>query len=238
MLKLVNVTKKYKHKIAVNGINLELKKGDSLGLIGSNGAGKSTTISMIATLIKPDEGQILFQDNDIVKNPKSIREKLGYVPQDIALYEQLSGMDNLKFWGNSYGLQKVQLNEAIATVRGVIGFTEEELKQRVCTYSGGMKRRLNIGVAILHKPEIVLMDEPTVGIDIISRNQILETIQTINKEGVSIVYTGHYLEEIEKICNKLCILHKGNIVLEGRKEELLSKTKNNSMEQLYIDAIT
>lgn len=238
MLKLVNVSKKYKHKIAVHDICLELKKGDSLGLIGSNGAGKSTTISMIATLIKPDEGQILFEDKDIVKNPNCIRTKLGYVPQDIALYEQLSGMDNLIFWGSAYGLNGSELKNAMKTVQDIIGFTKEELKQRVCTYSGGMKRRLNIGVAILHKPELVLMDEPTVGIDIISRNQILEAIQIINKEGVSIIYTGHYLEEIEKICNKLCILHKGSIVLQGRKEELLSRTKNNSMEQLYIDAIT
>ena len=238
MLQLIDVEKKYNRHIAVKGISLEIEQGDSLGLIGPNGAGKSTTISMIATLLKPDKGDILYEGKSIVKNPNVIRQVLGYVPQDIALYENLTGMDNLLFWGKSYHLSKKELATSIQRISEIIGFTKQQLDQKVGTYSGGMKRRVNIGVALLHNPKLVVMDEPTVGIDIVSRNLILETIQRINEEGAAIIYTGHYLEEIEQICNKICIMDAGKLIAMGDKDQLLSSLDGkHTLEQLYLKTV-
>ena len=155
MLELVNVSKSYKDQKVVSDLSFSVDKGQVLGLVGANGAGKSTCVSMIATLIKPDSGQILFNGQDIVKDPDAIRRKLGYVPQDIALYETLSGLDNLKFWGKSYGVGKEHMDTEIKRVCDIISFDSTLLKKRVSEYSGGMKRRLNIGVALLHRPESV-----------------------------------------------------------------------------------
>ena len=235
MLELIHVKKYYKNKHAVDDLSFTVNPGDVIGLLGSNGAGKSTTISMIATLITPDEGKILFEGEDIVRNPNAIRKALGYVPQDIALYENLSGLDNLKFWGRSYQLHGEQLQEAIQYVIGIIGLTKEELKQKVATYSGGMKRRLNIGVALLHKPQLVVMDEPTVGLDIVSRKAIIDAIKQINQMGVSIIYTGHYFEEVQEISNRIIILEKGKIIASGRTDELLHERMN--LEQYYLKVV-
>lgn len=236
MLELKEVTKRYKKKIAVDHLSFRVEDGDVVGLLGSNGAGKSTTIAMIATLLTPDEGEILLDGENIVKNPKAMRKVLGYVPQDIALYESLSGLDNLKFFGHSYGLHKNELKEALDRVKAIINLSEEELGRKVSTYSGGMKRRINIGVALLHNPKIVVMDEPTVGLDVISRNGIIKAIQEINKSGVSIIYTGHYFEEIEQICNKILIIDKGRQVVGGQKESLLQGNMN--LEQYYLNVVT
>lgn len=232
MLELIEVTKRYKKKIAVDHVSFQVEDGDVVGLLGANGAGKSTTIAMIATLLTPDEGQILLDGEDIVKNPKAMRKVLGYVPQDIALYESLSGLDNLKFFGRSYGLNSKQLKEALERVKAVIGLSNEELRRKVSTYSGGMKRRINIGAALLHNPKIVVMDEPTVGLDILSRAAVTKAIQDINRSGVSIIYTGHYFEEIEQICNKILILNQGRRIAGGPKEELLAE--GMSLEQYYL----
>ncbi len=235
MLELIEVTKKYKNKIAVDNISFTLQEGEVIGLLGSNGAGKSTTISMIATLLAPEEGKILLDGESIVANPKKMRSVLGYVPQDIALYENLTGMDNLKFWGRSYGLHNQELQHAIQSVVEITRLTDTELKQKVGTYSGGMKRRLNIGVALLHNPKIVVMDEPTVGLDIISRRTIIEAIKEINGRGVSVIYTGHYFEEIEEICSRIIIMDHGRIIVNGTKEELLKEHMN--LEQYYLNVI-
>lgn len=235
MLELVDVKKSYKNKHAVNGISLQVMPGDVIGLLGANGAGKSTTISMIATLIKPDGGKILFDGIDITKEPGVIRKALGYVPQDIALYETLSGLDNLKFWGRSYQLKGAELDRAISNVSDIIKLTKEELKQKVTTYSGGMKRRLNIGVALLHQPRLVVMDEPTVGLDIVSRRAIIDAIKELNKLEVSIIYTGHYFEEVQEICNRIVILEKGKMIAEGKTQDLLHEQMN--LEQYYLKVI-
>lgn len=235
MLELVNVKKRYRKKQAVDGISLLLEKGDVLGLLGANGAGKSTTISMIATLIQPDEGDILLDGVSIVKAPKQIRKTLGYVPQDIALYETLSGLDNLKFWGRMHGLHGTELKQAMEYVASMVDLSEERLHQKVSTYSGGMKRRLNIGVALLNHPRIVLMDEPTVGLDIVSRKGIIQAIKEINASGVTIIYTGHYFEEVEEISNKIAILEQGKILAQGRIDEILHENMN--LEQYYLSVI-
>ena len=241
VLSLIQVKKYFKKNKAVDGISFEVKKGEVFGLIGANGAGKSTIISMIATMIKPDDGDILFQGKSLVKSPKIIREYLGYVPQDIALYLALSGRDNLMFWGNAYHVKKDILPERISEICEIIGFTEDMLRQRVRTYSGGMKRRLNIGVALLHHPELVIMDEPTIGIDIVARNQILESVKKLSNNGTTIIYCGHYMEEIERICNTICVLDKGKIIACGEKEALLNHSNHSqnrkTLESLYFELL-
>ena len=235
MLELNNVTKRYKKKLAVDHVSFQIGDGEIVGLLGTNGAGKSTTIAMIATLLVPDEGDILLDGTSIVRHPKKMRSILGYVPQDIALYESLSGLDNLKFFGRSYGLRGKELRDAITRVGALMHLSEEDLRRKVGTYSGGMKRRINIGVALLHNPSIVVMDEPTVGLDVLSRNAILDAILELNRTGVSVLYTGHYFEEIERICDKIVIMDQGRQIASGRKEELLCKGMN--LEQYYLQTV-
>ena len=234
MLQLLNVKKYFKNNKAVDGISFQVQKGGVVGLIGANGAGKSTTISMIATMLKPDEGDILFHGQSLVRDPKVIREHLGYVPQDIALYLSLTGRDNLLFWGKAYHVSNSVLPDRITEICNIIGFTEDMLKQKVSSYSGGMKRRLNIGVALLHHPELVIMDEPTVGIDIVARNQILEAVKKLSDQGVTVIYCGHYMEEVERISDTICMLDKGKIMVCGNKDRLLNELKENkTLEGLY-----
>jgi ABC-2 type transport system ATP-binding protein len=174
---------------------------------------------MIATLIVPDSGQIRFKGQDIIQSPKSIQQSLGLVPQEIALYPSLSGMENLKFWGKAYGLGGEKLSRRIREVSEVIGISER-LKDKVKKYSGGMKRRLNIGAALLHEPEFIIMDEPTVGIDPQSRNHILDTVKTLADRGATIIYTSHYMEEVETLCSRVCIMDNGKIIAAGTKDEI------------------
>ena len=235
MLELIKVSKKYKDMMAVSSVSFSVDKGQVLSLVGANGAGKSTCVNMIATLMKPDSGQILFNGKDIVKEPDAIRKKLGYVPQDIALYEQLSGLDNLKFWGKSYGVPSSDLNKEIQRVCSIISFDEKLLRKRVSEYSGGMKRRLNIGVALLHKPELVILDEPTTGIDIQSGAQILKAIEELKQNGTAIVYVGHYIEEVERISTHICFLEKGECKAFGTVEEVLKKNGISSLTELILN---
>ena len=236
MLELKNVKKTYKNIKAVDDLSFRLEHGDVFGLIGANGAGKSTTVSMIATLIKPDSGTIFFNGIDIVKHPKEIHKSLGFVPQEIALYETLTGEDNIEFWAKAYHIERQLFQKQRNKVMDIIGFTEEMMKIQVKNYSGGMKRRLNIGVALLHHPELVIMDEPTVGIDLKSRGQILEAVRELASEGTGVLYVGHSMEEIEKICNRICILVQGKSVFNEILEKALKRDeKKVSLEQLYIE---
>ncbi len=219
MIQLKSLTKIYRTVKAVDGVDLSIDRGAVFGLLGPNGAGKSTTISMISTLLKPTSGQVLYKGVDVVEQPKLIRPQLGIVPQEIALYQSLSGLDNLKFWGSAYGLKGARLKRRIDEVAQIIGI-DERLNDVVSTYSGGMQRRLNIGAALLHEPELLIMDEPTVGIDPQSRNHILEAVKQLNARGVTIIYTSHYMEEVEAICGKIAIMDKGKVIAEGAPAEL------------------
>lgn len=233
-LEVKEISKSYRGKKAVDGLSFRVLPGEILGLIGTNGAGKSTTISMIATLMKPDAGQILFHGTDIRENPRAFREKIGYVPQDIALYESLSGMDNLKFWGRAGHLYGNRLKERIRAVSGMIGFTPEMLKKRVEEYSGGMKRRLNIAAALLKEPELLILDEPTAGIDIQSRNLILRAIKELAERKTAVIYVGHYMDEVEKLCDSICVLDHGRAVYRGFLENALGTQHGKiSLEQFY-----
>jgi ABC-2 type transport system ATP-binding protein len=236
MLSLQNVTKYYKKNKAVDGISFEIQKGEIFGLVGANGAGKSTTISMITTMMKPDSGDILYKGKSIVKDSKSIRAHLGYVPQDIALYLSLSGRDNLLFWAKAYRVPSNILEERIREVCDIIGFDREILCRKAGAYSGGMKRRLNLGAALLHQPDFLVLDEPAVGIDMLARNQILDSIKRLNQMGTTILYCGHYMDEVEQLCDSVCMLDKGREILWGSKKTLLQEP-GITLEELYYERI-
>ncbi|GAA0355231.1 ABC transporter ATP-binding protein [Alkalibacterium iburiense] len=238
MLETRNLSKTFKSKVAVNKVSLYLEKGESVGLLGPNGAGKSTTIAMISTLLPPSSGEVRYKGEDVLKNTQLLRPVLGVVPQEIALYEELSAYENMKFFGRIYGLSGKELEERIQYVIDIIGLTDRQ-KDRVETYSGGMKRRINIGVTLMHEPDILIMDEPTVGIDPQSRNYILEMIRRLNKENnMTILYTSHYMEEVEKLCDRVYIMDHGDIIASGTNEELKSMLSNEESIQIETDALS
>lgn len=241
LIRVEHISKHFKKIKAVDGISFSVNKGEILGLLGPNGAGKSTTISMISTLLKPDSGDIFYANTSILQKPKVIQESLGYVPQEIALYPMLTGKDNLSFWGQNYGVKGERLKKKIDEISEIIGI-KDRLKDKVKTYSGGMKRRLNIGAALLHDPELIIMDEPTVGIDPQSRKHILDTVLALNKQGMTVIYTSHYMEEVEYLCDRICIMDQGKIIADGTKAQLIEqydktrgiklKTESNGPELL------
>lgn len=220
MLQVTDLRKAFKSTVAVNGVNLFLEEGESVGLLGPNGAGKSTTISMISTLLTPDNGDIHFNGMDVLKKPETIRPVLGIVPQEIALYEELTAYENMKFFGKAYGLSGEKLKNKIQEVLELVGLKDRQ-KDRIKQYSGGMKRRINMAVALMHDPELLIMDEPTVGIDPQSRNYILEMVKELNHtKNMTILYTSHYMEEVEKLCDRVYIMDHGQVIASGTKDEL------------------
>ncbi|GIO93999.1 MULTISPECIES: ABC transporter ATP-binding protein [Paenibacillus] len=220
MLETVELRKVFKGKTAVEEVSLYLKEGESVGLIGPNGAGKSTTISMISSLLKPTAGDVRLNGQSVIKHPQQLRKVLGVVPQEIALYEELSSYENLKFFGKVYGLKGKELELKIQELLDMVGLRDRQ-KELIRTYSGGMKRRINIAVALMHDPKIVIMDEPTVGIDPQSRNHILDTVRHLSREkGTTVLYTSHYMEEVEQLCSRMYIMDHGRIIASGTKEEL------------------
>ena len=234
LIRAEQIKKNFGNIQAVDGINLEIKEGEIVGLLGPNGAGKSTTISMISTLYKPTSGQLFFDGKDIIKEPKWIKPHLGYVPQEIALYDSLSGFENLKYFGGLYGLSGAELKKRISAVSEIIGI-DDRLKDKVSQYSGGMKRRINIGVALLHQPKLIIMDEPTVGIDPQSRNHILETVKRLNQDGMTVIYTSHYMEEVEAICKNVYIMDHGKVIAEGTQDALIEQSQSHTSIRLKFD---
>lgn len=237
LLEIINLSKAYKQIKVVNGINLYVEKGETIGLLGPNGAGKSTTISLISSLIQPDGGDVRLNNESILKTPQSLRKILGVVPQEIALYMDLSAKENLIFFGKMYKIPKNQLAKRVEEVLHIIGLKERE-KDLVKTFSGGMKRRLNIGVALLHEPEIIIMDEPTVGIDPQSRNYILETVKRLNEEeNMTVIYTSHYMEEVEFLCKRIYIMDHGEIIASGTKEEIKNILSAETAINIKVDLV-
>jgi len=220
MLEIIKLSKSYKQKKVVDSVNLHLDSGETVGLLGPNGAGKSTTISLISSLVSPSGGDVRLHNESILKSPQSLREILGVVPQEIALYMDLSARENLVFFGKMHRIPNSRLQKRVDEVLEIIGLKDRE-KDIVKTFSGGMKRRLNIGVALIHEPKIIIMDEPTVGIDPQSRNYILETVKKLNREqNITVLYTSHYMEEVEFLCDRIYIMDHGQIIASGTKEEL------------------
>lgn len=222
------LTKSYGGLKAVDEVSFSVDKGEVFGLLGPNGAGKSTLISMITTLLKPDSGSITVNGYKLNGENSEIRKILGLVPQEIALYPTLTARENLNFWGRMYGLKGSLLKERVEEALEIAGLKDRE-KDRVDSYSGGMKRRINIAAALLHKPGVLIMDEPTVGIDPQSRNHILETVLKLNSEGMTVIYTSHYMEEVEFLCTRVAIVDHGKIIASGTKEELRKLVGDNDI---------
>src|SRR5512136_3286764 len=195
-LQIQNLTRRFGDLVAVDNISFEIEKGEIFGLLGPNGAGKTTTLSMLATLLRPDDGDALVMGHSVRRDPMAVKAVLGVVPQEIALYEDLSADENLTFWGKMYGLRGARLRQRVNEVLELIGLSDRA-NGRVGTFSGGMKRRVNIGVALLHKPQVIYMDEPTVGIDPQSRRNILDSVVTLKNQGMTVLYTTHYMEEAQ-----------------------------------------
>lgn len=237
LIKIENLVKKYDENTAVAGINLTVEEGELFGLLGPNGAGKSTAISMLTGLLKPTGGCIRIKGEDIVKNPMKVKKIMGLVPQDIALYPTLTARENLIFWGRMYGLSGNILRERIDDVLKIVGL-EDRKNEMIKNYSGGMKRRINIGTALLHKPEILVMDEPTVGIDPQSRNHILETVKKLNSDGMTIIYTSHYMEEVEYLCLRVGIMDHGKIIAVGNRDELKRSVINQDKIEIVLSSVT
>ncbi len=234
IIQLKNVTKRYDDKLAVDNISLDIEEGELFGLLGPNGAGKSTLISMICGLTKLDKGDIIINGSSIKTNPIAAKQNIGLVPQEIALYENISAIDNLKFWGKMYSLKGNLLKERIEEVLEATGLKDRR-KEKVSKFSGGMKRRLNIACAVMHYPKIVIMDEPTVGIDPQSRNNILEFTKELNKKhGSTLIYTSHYMEEVEALCSKVCILDEGRVIAKGDQDHIKRMIMNEERVEITI----
>lgn len=236
VIEIKDLVKKYEDNIAVDNINLSIEEGEVYGILGPNGAGKSTTISLICSLLFPTSGEIKILGEDIRKNSKSVKRKLGLVPQNIALYRDFTAYENIKFFGELYGLKGKELNEAIDKALEFTGLLDVK-KKKAEEFSGGMLRRLNIACAIVHSPKILIMDEPTVGIDPQSRNNIMQAVKKLNKKGVTIIYTTHYMEEAESLCTKIAIIDKGKIIVEGTKEELKDIVSDKKILNIGVDDI-
>lgn len=236
ILEIKNLKKQYKDFVAVDNLNLKIEEGEIYGLLGPNGAGKSTTINTIIGLNKIDGGQILVFGKDLKANETEIKKNIGVVPQDIAVFEDLSAYENVEFFGRLSGLRGALLKERI---KEALDFTElwDRRKDKPGQYSGGMQRRLNIACAIVHHPKLIIMDEPTVGIDPQSRNHILESVKKLNEMGSTIIYTSHYMEEIETLCSKITIVDHGKEIATGTKEELKELISHEERVQLELSHI-
>lgn len=220
---------------AVGGVSFTANAGEVLGLLGPNGAGKSTLISMLCGLLRPTSGDAFLLGHSISKEPKAARASLGVVPQEIALYSDLSARENLVFWGKMYGLRGQLLHARVDEVLDIIGLSDRQ-KDRLGTFSGGMKRRVNIGAALLHKPRIIILDEPTVGIDPQSRRHILDSVKSLNREGATVLYTTHYMEEAEELSDHIVIMDKGRLIASGTHQELLSLVGERTRLELRVGA--
>lgn len=205
---------------AVRGASFAAQTGEVLSLLGPNGAGKSTTISILATLLQPTKGDAMIMGHSILAEPMAVKQSIGVVPQEIALYEDLSARENLDFWGKMYGLRGIELANRVDQVLDLVGLADRQ-KGRVGKYSGGMKRRLNIGIALLHRPDVIIMDEPTVGIDPQTRRNILDSVKDLNRQGMTVLYTTHYMEEAQELSDHIAIMDQGEIIAFGTHEELV-----------------
>ncbi|MBN2442211.1 MAG: ABC transporter ATP-binding protein [Spirochaetales bacterium] len=227
MIRIEGLTKKFAEVTAVNNVSLTIEKGEIFGLLGPNGAGKTTLINILCGLLPLTKGSVFIGNYDIKKNIHQVKKIIGVIPQDLAIYDDLTAYDNVKFFAGLYGIKGRELKDAVMNTLAFTGL-EDSAKKYPKTFSGGMKRRLNIACGLAHGPEIIFMDEPTVGIDPQSRNYILEAVKKINKQGCTIIYTTHYMEEAESICSRIAIIDHGKIIAQGTNEELKVLIKDKS----------
>ena len=238
LIEIKDLSKSYKDFKAVDIKELSIKEGEIFGFLGPNGAGKTTTISILSGLYSKYDGEIKIFGKNLKENEIFIKKNLGVVPQDLALIDDLTAEENVKFFGELYGLRGKELKDAVKETLEFVGLLDRK-KYFPPKFSGGMKRRLNIACAIVHKPKLIIFDEPTVGIDPQSRNKILETIKELNKQGSTIIYTSHYMEEVDSICSNICIIDHGKIIARGTNDELKALVKHDdgstaSLEEVFL----
>ena len=234
-IEVKNLHKSFGELKAVNGVSFEVEQGEIFSLLGPNGAGKTTTISMLSCLLRPDEGDALVMGHSIKDDQMGVKAVLGVVPQEIALYEDMSARENLTFWGKMYGLRGAPLKTRVDEVLEIIGLTDRA-KEYIKKYSGGMKRRVNIGVALLHKPKVIYMDEPTVGIDQQSRRNILDSVVALKNQGMTVLYTTHYMEEAQELSDHIAIMDTGKVIAYGTNAELIKIVGQMDRITLMINA--
>jgi len=233
VIKVQDLVKKYGSHRAVDGISFSVDRGELFGLLGPNGAGKTTTINTLATLLRPDGGQAVIGGHDVAAEPGAVRRLLGMVPQEIALYKDLNARDNLRFWGELYGLRGQDLDRRITELLEMTSLTGHAT-QKVETFSGGMQRRLNMAAGLVHSPEVLFLDEPTVGIDAQARSRLLELVRQLADEGLTVIYTTHYLEEAEQLCDRIGVIDKGRMVALGDKEELITQVGHHDLVRFQL----
>ena len=237
ILKTNNLTKKYDGKTVVDNLNLEIKKGEIFGLLGPNGAGKSTTMNMICSIVRPTSGNVYLWEKNPWKEKRKIIDKIGYIPQELAIHGNLKAWENVELFTSLYGIKGKELKQAVEESLEYVGLLEKR-NEFAKKFSGGMKRRLNIACAIGHQPELLIFDEPTVGIDPQSRNFILEKIKDSNQKGATVLYTSHYMEEVEAICTRIAIMDNGKIIACGTAEELKRLVKEDgediTLEEVFL----
>lgn len=228
VLQVKDLRKEFGDLTAVDGISFDIQEGEIFGFLGPNGAGKTTSISMICGLLKPTAGEILVQGQSILKNSQEVKKLLGVVPQEVAIYEELSARENLSFWGGIYGLAGKELRGRVIELLEQVGL-EDRAKEPTKNFSGGMKRRLNLALGLIHDPKLILLDEPTVGIDPQARRNILDVVKSIVAGGRTVLYTTHYLEEAEELCDRLAIIDHGQILSQGTVGELQTQLGEGSL---------
>jgi ABC-2 type transport system ATP-binding protein len=221
MLRLSDLRKKFGATIAVDGVSLEIRPGEIFGLLGPNGAGKSTTIGMAVGLIRPDSGRVELDGHGSASD-RRVRARMGLAPQALAIYDDLTGEENVRFFGRLYGLGGEGLDVRVATVLEQVGLTAKS-QDRAKSYSGGMKRRLNLAVALVHDPALILLDEPTAGVDPQSRNNILELVRSLKSRGRTVVYTTHYMEEAQRLCDRVAIIDRGRVLALDTVDNLVGR---------------
>ena len=220
VLEVADLEKRFGDIHAVAGVTFHIEPGETYGLLGPNGAGKTTSISMIAGLLEPDAGAVSVLGQNMTPTSLDPKAEVGLVPQDLAIYPDLTARENLRFFGRLYGMERTVLDTRVEEVLEVIGLTDRA-DDRADEFSGGMKRRLNIGIGLLHKPQLLILDEPTVGVDPQSRNAILESVEKLSSAGLAVLYTTHYMEEAERLCDRVGIIDQGEIKAEGTRRELV-----------------
>jgi ABC-2 type transport system ATP-binding protein len=236
VIAIEHVTKSYgeEESLAVDDVSFSIQKNEVFGLLGPNGAGKTTTISMLCGLFNPTHGTVLINGEDLRTNLAVIKHDLGVVPQDIALYPTLTGRENLEFYGTMYGVEKAELKKRINEWLEKLEMTRSADK-RVESYSGGMKRRINLIAGILHNPKILFLDEPTVGVDVQSRKAIMQHLSELNASGMTIIYTSHHLEEAEKFCSDVAIIDHGKIIVRGNPSALIKEHEGcSNLEDVFL----
>ncbi|NLC13782.1 MAG: ATP-binding cassette domain-containing protein [Chloroflexi bacterium] len=236
ILQANNLVRKFGNLTAVDDVSFNIQEGEIFSLLGPNGAGKTTTISMLSTLLAPTSGDAYIYGFSIKNDNMQVRKNIGIIPQEIALYDDLTAMENLHYWGKLYDLKGRELEQRVKEVLEQIGLSDRA-KDRVKTYSGGMKRRVNIAAGLLHKPKLLFMDEPTVGIDPQSRRMILDTVKELNTQGMSILYTTHYMEEAQELSNRVGIIDHGKLIAVGTQQELTEQVGENDSIHILTDAM-